>query len=570
MPKTLPCLECGGYADSGEPVTGGFVCEGCWQVHLRTATSHLCDRITERIDPQYRIDPVSVSRIVASALPDRADRLRVWFELSIRGLGPNRASGKRSPHLIALVDELRDSGLPQKMIGQRHLPGSAGSRGICAQCGKERQYTGRIGGALLCSGCWRSHEQVLKACVRCEQIDYLRKDRLCKGCRRRDEVKALFTPEQLAKRPALENVRDILLGADARYLDKMVGSGRNWRILCQLLASEADISHEGLDATGRPGAGMLRSFLVATGVLPERNERLHAFEQWILRTSQTITDDRDRRSFTGFARWRHLRKARGQDRTEAQFAGQRRELAQVRALLHILHAQGLTVNSVEQATMDGWLAGGPAERHRVKAFLEWCRTNGTGKTLKILPPPASGLPTVFLTPEHERAMLLGQILDPQKNIEPGLRLAAGLVIIYGFRSHEIRGLSLADITFTNETVWIRFGHEPLRLPEELGEYARQAAGRRRVMRFGGNAEDMQWLFPGPLHGHPIGAPALRKRLAVIGIRPHAARATALGQLAQQLPPPILARLTGLAPSTTVRWNAAVAASYGRNLPSNAP
>jgi integrase len=315
---------------------------------------------------------------------------------------------------------------------------------------------------------------------------------------------------------------------------------------------------------------MLRSFLVATGVLPERNERLHAFEQWILRTSQTITDDRDRRSFTGFARWRHLRKARGQDRTEAQFAGQRRELAQVRALLHILHAQGLTVNSVEQATMDGWLAGGPAERHRVKAFLEWCRTNGTGKTLKILPPPASGLPTVFLTPEHERAMLLGQILDPQKNIEPGLRLAAGLVIIYGFRSHEIRGLSLADITFTNETVWIRFGHEPLRLPEELGEYARQAAGRRRVMRFGGNAEDMQWLFPGPLHGHPIGAPALRKRLAVIGIRPHAARATALGQLAQQLPPPILARLTGLAPSTTVRWNAAVAASYGRNLPSNAP
>jgi integrase len=380
-------------------------------------------------------------------------------------------------------------------------------------------------------------------------------------------VKALFTPEQLSKRPALENVRDILLDADARYLDKMVGGGRNWRVLHQLLASDADISHEALDAAGRPGAGMLRSFLVATGVLPERNERLHAFERWILRTSQTIADDGDRRSFTGFARWRHLRRARHQDRTEAQFAGQRRELAQVRALLHILHTQGLTVNSVEQATMDGWLAGGPTERHHVKAFLQWCRTNGTGKTLKILPPPASGLPTVFLTPEHERATLLGQILDPQKNIEPGLRLAAALVIIYGFRSHEIRGLSLADITFTNESVWIHFGHEPLRLPDEISEYARQAAGRRRVMRFGGSAEDMHWLFPGPLHGHPIGAPALRKRLRVIGIRPRAARATALGQLAQQLPPPILARLTGLAPSTTVRWNAAVSASYGGNLPS---
>jgi hypothetical protein len=381
-------------------------------------------------------------------------------------------------------------------------------------------------------------------------------------------VKALFTPEQLAKRPALKTARDILLDAEPRYLNNLLGEGRNWRILRQLLCSEADITHEALDATGRPGAGMLRSFLVVTGVLPERNERLHAFEQWILRTAQTITDDGDRRSFTGFARWRHLRKARQhQDRTEAQFAGQRRELAQVLALLHILHAQGLTVNSVEQATMDGWLAGGPTERHRVKAFLQWCRTNGTGRTLKILPPPASGLPAVFITPEHERAMLLGQILDPQKNIEPGLRLAAGLVIIYGFRSHDIRGLSLADITITEESVWIHFGHEPLRLPDELGEYARQAAGRRRVRRFGGSAEDTQWLFPGPLHGHPIGAPALSKRLGVIGIRPRAVRATALGQLAQQLPPPILARLTGLAPSTTVRWNAAVSASYGGNLPS---
>lgn len=452
------------------------------------------------------------------------------------------------------------------MIGQRHLPGSAGSRGICAQCGKERLMAGRIDGSTLCAVCWRSHEQVLKACVRCEQIDYLTKDRLCKGCRRRDEVKALFTPEQLAKRPALENARDILLDAEPRYLNHMIGSGRNWRILCQLLASEADISHEALDATGRPGAGMLRSFLIATGVLPERNERLHAFEQWILMASQTITDDGDRRLFTGFARWRHLRKARRQYRTEAQFAGQRRELAQVRALLHVLHAQDLTVGSIEQATMDDWLAGGPTERHRVKAFLLWCRTNGTGKTLKILPPPASGLPAVFLTPEHERAMLLGQILDPQKNIEPGLRLAAGLVIIYGFRSHEIRGLSLADVTVTKESVWIHFGHEPLRLPDELGQFARQAVGRRQVMRFGGSAEDPQWLFPGPLHGHPIGATALRRRLGVIGIRPRATRATALGQLAQQLPPPVLARLTGLSPSTTVRWNAAVSASYAGNLP----
>ncbi|MGX9901501.1 hypothetical protein ACW0JT_19285 [Arthrobacter sp. SA17] len=73
-------------------------------------------------------------------------------------------------------------------------------------------------------------------------------------------------------------------------------------------------------------------------------------------------------------------------------------------------------------------------------------------------------------------------------------------------------------------------------------------------------------LPRPATWTPIGARALSKRLSAIGVRPEVARASALGQLAQQLPPPVLARLTGLAPSTTVRWNAAVSASYAGNLP----
>lgn len=142
-------------------------------------------------------------------------------------------------------------------------------------------------------------------------------------------------------------------------------------------------------------------------------------------------------------------------------------------------------------------------------------------------------------------MLLGQILDPQKNIEPGLCLAASLVTIYGFRSRGIRGLSLADITFTKESVWIHFGHEPLRLPDELGEFARQAASRRQVMRFGRSAEDTQWLFPVRFTDTQL---ARRRSVGGSGSSASgpAARATALGQLAQQLPPPIPARLTGLA------------------------
>lgn len=80
----------------------------------------------------------------------------------------------------------------------------------------------------------------------------------------------------------------------------------------------------------------------------------------------------------------------------------------------------------------------------------------------------------------------------------------------GLQCHEITGLSLTDIILDQEAVFIRFGADPLRLPKELGEYARQAAATRTITRFGGATEDRQWLFPGPLHGQPFSSLTLSK------------------------------------------------------------
>lgn len=570
MPAAQLCLECGGFAIPGEAVASGHICLTCWQLLLRTATSQLCDRIIELADMGRNLHPISVSRVVATVLPDRADRLRVALELRVRGLAPCRASGKRSPELLALVEELREDGLPPSVVGRRRNQGATGTSGICASCGKERFMAGRIDGSTLCSVCWRADERVVKPCLRCDEIDYLNRNHLCRGCRRRDELNALFTPELLSRRPSLRRARDILLRADASYLDGMMHKNSTWLTLCQLVTDGADISHETLDAIGRPGPGMLRSFLVVAGILPERDERFHAFEQWVQRTAKTVVDETDRRLFTGFATWRHLRKARNHCRTRGQLAGQRRELALVHSLLRMLHGRGLAVRSADQSNLDLWLATGPAERLRVKSFLQWCRANGACNTLVFPSPPVKYLTPVLLVPEHERASLLGQILDPQRDTDPGLRLAAGLVLIYGFTCHEITSLSIKDIILGQEAVMIRFGADPLRLPDELGEYARQTVARRHITRFGGATEDTQWLFPGPLHGDPISPFTLSKRLGTVGVRPREARGAALAHLAQQLPPPILARPTGLAPSTTVRWNAVVAASYAGNLPALEP
>lgn len=564
MPTENVCLECGGRADSGSTVHGGRVCSVCWQALLRTATSQLCDRIVE-LSGTGGLHPVTVSRVVATALTEPVDRLRVLFELKTRGLGPSKRAGRRSGRLVALVRCLAQNGAPPRILGNVSISISSGFRGLCSTCHEGRYIVGQKDGDFLCRACWPADKRVQKPCIRCVMPDRLSRARLCRRCVGQDKIRALFTTTRVDNLPALRVARDKLLTADGSYLHNMT-KYRTWTVLCQLVTQDQDITHEALDALLRPGPGMLRSFLVSTGVLPARNERLHSFEQWINETSGEISHAADRRAFTGFARWRHLRRARMQDLTEAQIAGQRRELAQVRKLLATLHSQGLSLQELDQKTLDIWQAEGPFERWRVRPFLQWCRRNGVCGPLVLYTPPAAPLPEVFRVPESDRTAALKRILDPYLDIPPGLRLAAGLVIIYGFRSHAIVRLTVKDIIDEAKGIWIRLGPDPLRLPEELEEYAREAIHNRKVTRFGGKTEDTHWLFPGPFQDRPIGPHALRRRLGGLGVKPEDYRSTALGQIAQQLPSPVLARLTGLNPLTAIRWNSAVSASYGRNLP----
>jgi integrase len=198
--------------------------------------------------------------------------------------------------------------------------------------------------------------------------------------------------------------------------------------------------------------------------------------------------------------------------------------------------------------------------------LQWCRSNGTNRNLTITSTQIRPLPAVFLLPEHQHHALLARVLDPEQRIDPALRLAASLILLYGIRNHEIASLSLADIITTGQDAWIRFGPEPLQLPAGLTGYAREAISERTITRFGSLTQDHQWLFPGLFHDQPIDPTTLSRRLAALGIKPERTRTTAMGQLAQQLPPPILARLIGINASTALRWSAAVTASYARNLP----
>lgn len=179
--------------------------------------------------------------------------------------------------------------------------------------------------------------------------------------------------------------------------------------------------------------------------------------------------------------------------------------------------------------------------------------------------PVSSLPKTNGLVEDRRQQLLWEVLDPAVELDPGLRLA-GLVLLYGSRPHELAGLRLQDFVAGDGTIHVRFGPEPLQLPDALEVHARAAIAARSVARFGGIGDDHEWLFPGPIHGRPITASTLTRQLRAIGLEPAPARSTAMGQLAMQLPPVILARLTGITVARAAVWHAATSASQARNLP----
>lgn len=174
----------------------------------------------------------------------------------------------------------------------------------------------------------------------------------------------------------------------------------------------------------------------------------------------------------------------------------------------------------------------------------------------------AGLSVAGLDPT-DRFNLLNRVLSADLQVAPATRLSAALILLFGVRPHQITGLRLADVDRHGAKIHIRFGSEPLLLPEKIAELAAEVCQERRASRMISVAEDDEWLLPGTRPGYALSPAALTKRLRLIGVSPQPARTGAMVSLAQELPPVILARLTGLSITNAIRWTEAVAASNAR-------
>ncbi len=352
----------------------------------------------------------------------------------------------------------------------------------CSVCHRHRRVVGRTEGAPLCEYCYPRHPVSFRDCTRCGRHAKLRQTGLCDRCTADDQLATLFPPELLERHETARTMLTALQAGDPATVRAAFHRHRAVELLRTVLATPDLLDHEALDDLGPEyTTRAVRALLVEHGLLPARNLPLARFQAWIITTAQLIEDPGERQAFVQFATWKHLRdlRSRAEPLSGPLVTSRRHELRVVLDLLAWARDRGKTLASLDQADLDHWATTG-AEKYLVAGFLTWAHTNGRSQPLEITRPPRTYLLVGGLSDDQRRRVLDG-VLN-HDTITAGTKLAAALVLVFGFRPAQITRIRLDDIRSTGEALQVTVGKEPLLLPEPLADLATQTAADRSARR----------------------------------------------------------------------------------------
>jgi hypothetical protein len=430
----------------------------------------------------------------------------------------------------------------------------------CAGCGEVAPLRGGTVDEPLCSLCARP-DNAWRSCPSCGQPGRFHYGRCarCSVTKRLHELLAddagtIPTDRQALYRALAATERPGTLSA---WLDRSSAP----QMLCELTGRA--ITHQTLDElpTGKT-VEHLRSILIATGILPNRDEHMMRLEHWVNAAIAERADPNEQHLLRRYALWHMLRRLRqrtqGADTTHNQYVLVRQHLRAAIGFLDWLGAQGLSLTDARQGNLDEWTVSDNATlRRETRHFLRWAKKH----KLTTLDAPAIrwGGPCSVIDTEARWDQTRRLLHDD--TIKPEDRLAGLLVLLYAQWPAAISRLTVDHIHAGDERVRIRLGDEPVVLPEPVAALALTVVANRRGKAAVGDPGSSPWLFPGGQPGRPISPYALTERLRQLGLQPARDRSTALFQLATDLPAAILARMLGIHITVAVAWQRASAGDW---------
>lgn len=487
---------------------------------------------------------LGLGRAIVNAAPTAFARLELLAELT----AGHRYRGPR-PGLQSLDHELSALGLPRvsERVAAAHPLRSSPT---CAH--PDRTVAGIVHDARYCEYCWRRAPQTRRPCVRCGRLDHTNRDGLCKPCRAADAIERLFGPNVERRRPELLPLQAHLHASRPQYILQAIKAGGVWGTLERLIALPAPLTHESIDTLATPAAtAHVRSLLVSVGVLPARDEHAAKLQRWAQAHLSALPHRADQLAVTVFIRWNQTRRRRGPHTTVTQAANDKRELRIVLDFIHFLNQRSQTIATATQTDLDLWMTTAATDSFRIRGFVRCCASSRINRYL--IPPTKERHSFQIggsLGAENEAAL---HKAFTDASLDPRIKLAIVLIIVYGIRTHRIVNLRLRDLS-SDGRHRVRLGRDWLELPPAVAPQIRTIHANASLAHHSADA----WLFPGYRHGRPLSPSTLAANLRQLGISPARAHQASTANIISQVPPIVVARLLGVSPSTASDWHSLIA------------
>jgi hypothetical protein len=353
----------------------------------------------------------------------------------------------------------------------------------CAQCGRRHPLIGTTKpngsgtAAGICGPCSGAGPE--PSCTTCDSQDSARIAGQCLPCVVRRRVGDRLTRADGTQHPQLAEFAEALAdSAEPVNALRWLSDSPSARLMVQLTADHRLITHDLLDELP-PGHAerFLRHTLIATGVLPPRNDDLDRIPAW-LDTLLTHRPPHHSQLLRPFATWVLLRRARRQagDRTHASSAAARirHQVHKALSLMDWLDVEHLDLADLDQTRLDAWLAVS-RNRHQIKPFLSWAAQRGLAEEHIIATPPATAAAPVLS--EEQRWQQLRRCLN-SNGMPLETRVAGALILLYGLPGERVRYLTTADLhADTADETYLHLDHTDLWIPPRLADLLRQLAKR---------------------------------------------------------------------------------------------
>ncbi|MDX3777010.1 site-specific integrase [Streptomyces europaeiscabiei] len=559
------CPRCHRVVRIDKPLDGQRVCRNC----IAKSRIEECVRCGARREPATR-DAQGRPLCPNCLIRDPANREACTVCGESRMVNSRTAEGPICPNcrpLSILICSICGRTAPcmlSKLTGLPRCGGCDRRPAHCTVCGRLRGIHSGTADAPVCGPCTTPDAELWRPCPTCGQAERLHAPGPCPRCTLKLRLHELLADDASSIPSKLQPLHDALAGTErAGTAMRWLSQGIVSTVLSDLGSGRRPLTHEALDELPEGKVvEHIRSVLVATEVLPKRDEQMVRLERHVKNLVASHATAEGRKVLHRYATWHLLRRlrrrSRGKDITHYQLKVARQHLRAAVYVLNWLEDQNLTLAACRQTDIERWMTSDDARlRQEAGHFVRWALSQKIARDLTF---PAERWNGPSQPLDEEARWNTARRLLHDDTLKSEDRLAGLLLLLYAQWPAAISRLTVDHIEERDGAVRIRLGAVPVELPAPVADLALQQVALRRSHAVLGQT-DSPWLFPGGQPGRPISAWAMGERLRKLGIRLAQTRSTALFQLAAELPAAVLARTLGIDITVAVKWQRAAAGDW---------